>query len=56
VDASRALLALRAQLPASARLWLGGAEAAAIELPDATLRVATLEELERQVLLLEFGA
>ena len=55
-DASHSLRALRAGLPRSVRLWLGGAGAAQIELPDATLRMASLEELERQVMLLGFRA
>ena len=44
--------ATRTGLEASTRLWLGGAAAAALELPAGVDFIETLERFERQVLLL----
>jgi DNA-binding transcriptional MerR regulator len=47
-----ALGTLRAALPDSVELWVGGAGAAGIALPPGAVRVADLEELERKIALL----
>jgi DNA-binding transcriptional MerR regulator len=53
-ETARSLRALRAGLAGSVQLWLGGAGAAALDLPEAAVLLATLESLERQVILLEY--
>jgi DNA-binding transcriptional MerR regulator len=51
-DARRALRALRGGLPDEVALWVGGAAAADLELPDGAEHVATLDALEQKALLL----
>jgi DNA-binding transcriptional MerR regulator len=51
-DALRALRALRGGLPDEVALWVGGAAAADLELPEGVEGVASLDALEQKALLL----
>jgi DNA-binding transcriptional MerR regulator len=51
-QALRALNALRGGLPSEVRVWVGGAGAGGLRLPEGVERIETLEELERRVALL----
>jgi DNA-binding transcriptional MerR regulator len=51
-QATRTVGALRGGMADDVRLWLGGARAGEIELPDAVECIASLEDLEQQVTLL----
>jgi DNA-binding transcriptional MerR regulator len=53
-QATRTVSALRGGLADAAHLWLGGAGASDIDLPDAAERIESLEELEQRVALLGF--
>jgi methanogenic corrinoid protein MtbC1 len=53
-QATRTVSALRGGLADVAHLWLGGAGASGIDLPDAAERIESLEELEQRVALLGF--
>jgi DNA-binding transcriptional MerR regulator len=53
-SAERTVAAIRAGLGEGVRLWLGGAGAGAIALPDGVERIERLERLERRVALLAF--
>jgi DNA-binding transcriptional MerR regulator len=55
-ELTRALAELRAALPAEIALWLGGAGAAQLTPPAGVERIASLEQLEQRVALLERGA
>jgi DNA-binding transcriptional MerR regulator len=55
-QASRAVSAVRAGLAADVQLWLGGAGAGELVVPDGVRRIATLEELEQHVMLLGFAS
>jgi methanogenic corrinoid protein MtbC1 len=52
--ATRVLRALRGGLPDETRLWVGGAGAVDIKLPDAVELIGTLDDLEQRVALLGF--
>ncbi len=51
-DAERALRGLRAELPASCELWVGGPGSAQLSLPEGCEVVSDLETLERKIALL----
>jgi DNA-binding transcriptional MerR regulator len=53
--AARSLRALRSGLAPGVRLWLGGACSGGLDLPEGAERIASLEALEQQVLLLDFA-
>ena len=55
-EEGRLLAALRADLPASVSLWIGGAGAAPLVTPAGVERIASLEQLEQRVALLERAA
>jgi DNA-binding transcriptional MerR regulator len=52
VQAARTVGALRGGMAAEVRLWLGGSGARGLELPPAAEYIASLEDLEQQVVLL----
>lgn len=53
-QATRSVSALRGGLADEVRLWLGGAGASGIELPDGVEHIESLEDLEQRVVLLGF--
>jgi DNA-binding transcriptional MerR regulator len=48
-SSERDLAATRSAIPRATEIWLGGPAASALELPPAVIRLASLEDLERQV-------
>ena len=52
-QATRTILALREGLAGPIHLWLGGSGASAIKLPGGVDHIASLEDLEQRVALLE---
>jgi DNA-binding transcriptional MerR regulator len=54
-DATRELKALRAGLPETVHLWVGGSAAETIDLPVGIERIASLERLEDHVMLLRYA-
>ncbi len=53
-QATRTVRALRAGLPDEVRVWIGGAGASDVALPDAVEHIESLEDLEQRVALLGF--